>query len=121
MHINVISNLHDPAKFNKTMEFLGTWQFRLVEILLFIAVLYHALNGVRIFIIDFFNGAMYQAKLFWTLMAVAVILFIAGAYPMFSHTIHWKNIQDGNKDHAVISNQDAASLETTYSTEVHHD
>jgi len=89
MHINVISNLHDPARFNEVMDFLGSWQFRMLEIGLFGVVLYHAMNGIRIFIIDFFDGALYQAKLFWSLMGVAVLLFIAGAYPIFSHALYW--------------------------------
>jgi len=91
MHILVISNLHDPAKFDKTMEFLGSWQFRLLEIGLFLVVLYHALNGIRIFIIDFFNGSLYQAKMWWILMGIGVVLFAAGAYPMFEDALHWKN------------------------------
>jgi len=93
LHIHVISNLHDPTKFNDAMAFLGSWQFRFLEIGLFILVLYHALNGIRIFIVDFFNGSLYQAKLFWTLMGVGFFLFLAGAYPMVSHALHWKKEQ----------------------------
>ncbi len=93
MHITVISNLHDPTKFNDVMAFLGSWQFRFLEIGLFILVLYHALNGIRIFIVDFFNGSLYQEKLFWTLMGIGFFLFIAGAYPLVSHALYWKEKQ----------------------------
>ncbi len=103
MHIMVISNLHDPGKFNQTMEFLGSWKFRLVELGLWAAVLYHAINGIRIFIVDFFSGSLYQAKLFWALMLLYAVLFLAGAYPLFSHAIYWKNVQQGKKSHAAIS------------------
>ncbi len=96
MHINVISNLHDPTKFNQTMAFLGSWQFRMLEIGLFGVVLYHSLNGIRIFIVDFFNGALYQAKLFWSLVAVGVVLFIAGSYPILTHALHWLNNPGGH-------------------------
>ncbi len=101
LHITVISNLHDPEKFNGTMEFLGSWQFRMLEIGLFIVVLYHALNGMRIFIIDFFNGSLYQAKLFWILMAVGLILFATGTYPMLSHALYWKK-RESKDSHAVL-------------------
>lgn len=101
MHIMIISNLHDPEKFDKAMKFLGSWQFRVLELGLFFAVLYHALNGVRIFIVDFFNGSLYQAKLFWALAVVGVILFAAGAYPILSHALYWKNVQQGNSEHRV--------------------
>lgn len=102
MHIMVISNLHDPQKFNDTMVFLGSWQFRMLELGLWGVVLYHALNGVRIFIIDFFNGALYQARMFWIMAVLFVILFLAGAYPMFSHAIYWKDVQQGSKSHAAV-------------------
>jgi succinate dehydrogenase / fumarate reductase, cytochrome b subunit len=93
LHITVISNLHDPTKFNDAMAFLGSWQFRFLEIGLFILVLIHALNGIRIFIVDFFNGSLYQAKLFWVLAGIGFVLFIAGAYPMVSHALYWKKDQ----------------------------
>lgn len=90
MHISVISSLHDPKKFDEVMVFLGSWQFRLLEIGLFYVVLYHALNGIRIFIIDFFNGSLYQARLWWIMMGLGAVLFVAGAYPMVHHAIYWK-------------------------------
>ncbi len=93
MHVIVISNLHDPAKFNQTMGFLGSWKFRLLEIGLFLVVLYHSMNGVRIFLVDFFNGSQHQARIFWILAAVGVILFAAGTYPMLSHALYWKDHQ----------------------------
>ena len=100
MHIMVISNLHDPDKFDAAMSFLGSWKFRMLELGLFFAVLYHALNGIRVFIVDFFNGSLYQAKLFWALAVVGVILFAAGAYPILSHAFYWKNVQEGqNQPH----------------------
>lgn|GEM_PF-419339 len=99
MHIIVISNLHDPAKFDETMRFLGSWQFRVLEIGLFFIVLYHALNGVRIFIVDFWGGAVHQAKLFWGLATLGVILFAAGTYPMLSHALYWKDVQSGKIEH----------------------
>lgn len=88
MHIHVISSLHDPDKFDKTMAFLGSWQFRILEIGLLAAILVHSMNGVRIFLIDFWNGSLYQAKLFWILLAIGFILLVAGGYPIFSHAIH---------------------------------
>jgi len=103
LHIMVISNLHDPDKFNNAMAFVGSWQFRILELGLLIVVLYHALNGVRVFIIDFFNGSLYQAKLFWSLMAVGVVLFALGAYPMLTHALYWKDVQQGRVTHAQSS------------------
>ena len=102
MHIMVISSLHDPDAFDKTMAFLGSWQFRFLEIGLFAVVIYHALNGVRILIIDFANGSLYQAKLFWALAVVGLILFAAGVYPIVSHALYWKDVQQGKAQHTRV-------------------
>jgi len=99
MHIMVISNLHDPNKFNSTMKFLGSWQFRILELGLFFVVLYHALNGIRVIIVDFFNGSVHQARMFWGLAVLGFVLFIAGAYPMVSHALYWKDVQGGKIKH----------------------
>lgn len=110
MHILVISNLHDAGKFDSTMAFLGSWQFRFLEIGLFAVVLYHALNGIRILIIDFFHGSLFQSKLFWILMAVGLVLFALGTYPMLSHALFWKKAQEsGQVRHAV--DREAAETE----------
>lgn len=55
--------------------------FKLGEFLLLGAVIYHALNGLRIVLIDFVGWSPKQKRLFWTLGAVAVILFVVGGYP----------------------------------------
>ena len=52
------------------------------EFLLLGAVIYHALNGLRIVLIDFLGWSPYQARLYWTLGAVAVVLFAVGGYPL---------------------------------------
>lgn len=90
MHIMVISNLHNPAKFDATMRFLGSWEFRLLEIGLFLVVLYHALNGIRVIIVDFFGGAVHHARIFWWLVGIGAVLFLLGTYPMLSHALYWK-------------------------------
>jgi len=55
--------------------------FKFAEFGLLIAVVYHALNGVRIVLIDFMGWSPNQKKLFWTLGAVAALLIAVGGYP----------------------------------------
>ena len=88
LHINVISNLHDPAGFNKVMTFLGSPLFRFLEVGLLAFVIYHAVNGIRVIWVDFFEGSANQAKIFWVLTVIGVIIFILGAIPMVQHGIH---------------------------------
>ncbi len=111
MHISVISSLHNEAGFDRTMNILGAWQFRVLELGLLAVVVYHAMNGVRIFIVDFFNGALYQAKLFWVMMVIGAVLFLAGAYPMFSHTLYCKK-HAGEPSHAQVETE-IGTLNTT--------
>ncbi|PSQ81386.1 MAG: succinate dehydrogenase, cytochrome b556 subunit [Bacteroidetes bacterium QS_8_68_15] len=54
------------------------------EFLLLGAVIYHALNGLRIVLIDFLGWHPHQGKLYWTLGAVAVVLFAVGGYPLLA-------------------------------------
>lgn len=76
---------HSDDAFNNTMEFynsgmgpVGHW----VEFLLLLAVLFHAANGVRVMIGDFFGLTRYQRGLFWGAMAVAFVIAVA-AFPQF--------------------------------------
>lgn len=57
------------------------------EFLLLGAVIYHALNGLRIVLIDFLGWHPHQGKLYWTLGAVAVALFAVGGYPLLAALI----------------------------------
>jgi len=60
VHIKAIETLSDPARFDDTMTSLGSWQFRVLEIGLLATIIVHAVKGVRILIIDFANGSLYQ-------------------------------------------------------------
>jgi succinate dehydrogenase / fumarate reductase cytochrome b subunit len=51
-------------------------------------VLYHALNGIRIMLVDFWaQGVKYQKQLLWVICSVWVVVMIPGAYFMLLHTI----------------------------------
>jgi len=48
-------------------------------------VIYHALNGVRVFLIDFINATQKHAAIWWALAVVGLVIFLFGAYPMLHH------------------------------------
>ncbi|WP_084638227.1 succinate dehydrogenase, cytochrome b556 subunit [Gordonia shandongensis] len=55
----------------------------LMEIGLVFCVLYHALNGLRVILIDFWSkGARLQRQLLWVILTIFAIAFIAGAVRM---------------------------------------
>ena len=58
-----------------------------LEWLLFAFVLFHSLNGVRIVLVDWADGARYHRQLFKYSVVVGAVLFFAMGYIMFSHEI----------------------------------
>jgi succinate dehydrogenase / fumarate reductase cytochrome b subunit len=72
-----------PAAYNKMIELYRLPIFRVSEVLLAGAVLYHALNGVRIIIIDFWPQAtLVQRKLFYAVLIVFAVLYVPAAIYM---------------------------------------
>lgn len=60
----------------------------LLEVGLVGAVLYHALNGLRIVLIDFWKrGPRYQRQMTWGIAAVWFALMVPGTVVMMRHTV----------------------------------
>lgn len=60
----------------------------LLEVGLVAAVLFHALNGIRVILVDFWSkGPRYQRTMLWVVMAVWFVLMVPGAYFMLRHTV----------------------------------
>lgn len=84
IHLWVTSNLaRGPQAFDKVMHFLSQPLFKFLEIGLLGAVLYHALNGIRLFLLDLGLSSGSQRFLFWFFMALGLAIFSLGAYPLF--------------------------------------
>jgi succinate dehydrogenase / fumarate reductase, cytochrome b subunit len=88
MHIWVTSNLQNPEKFDKVMAILNLPLFKLAEIALLGAVIYHTINGARIIMIDWFGKTRQHSQIFWSLMVVAGILFVSGGIAFIMHIIN---------------------------------
>ena len=72
-----------PAHYNAIIALYRVPIFRLGEVALVAAVLFHALNGVRIILLDCFVGLMrFHRQLFFVEMTLFVALFIPVAYLM---------------------------------------
>lgn len=86
LHIWVINTLTGgPDKFNRVMTFLNSPLFKYLEVGLWGMILFHAFNGIRILIVDFFHGSGIQKKLFFILAAVAFGLWLAGSAVIVLH------------------------------------
>ncbi|PXW30047.1 succinate dehydrogenase, cytochrome b556 subunit [Nocardia sp. 348MFTsu5.1] len=70
----------DPDKYSEIIETYKNPIIGLMEIGLVACVLYHALNGVRIILIDFWSkGPKFQRQMLWTILTLFVIIFGAAA------------------------------------------
>lgn len=66
--------------YDKSVEFYSHWYIIPMEILLVGAVIYHALNGVRIILVDFWSqGTHKQRQLFWLALGGSALLTIPSA------------------------------------------
>lgn len=61
---------------------------RVFEVILVGIVIYHALNGIRVVIIDFWDrGSLYQERIFWAMVALFFVLFVPSAYLMMASVL----------------------------------
>ena len=76
-----------PEAYNHALELYKTPLVNLMEVGLVGAVLYHALNGVRIILIDFWaKGPKYQKGMLRCIIVVWLLVMIPGAYFMLIRT-----------------------------------
>ena len=61
-----------------------------MEIALVACVLYHALNGLRIILIDFWSkGPKYQRQMLWVILGLFVVVFAAAAVRLLQILIEY--------------------------------
>ena len=74
-----------PEEFNRFLVIYKAAPFRVLEVFLVFSVLFHALNGARIIIMDFAPGLMdYEARLFWIVLALSVIITVPAGVLMLA-------------------------------------
>ncbi len=79
LHIILMSTaiLKGPQAFDSLLvTLMGNPVFLVLDILLAGAVLYHALNGIRLLLFDFGIGFGRQKEIFWGLMGLGAVVFI---------------------------------------------
>ena len=88
LHVLTVHELAaGPAVFNKALATYHNPVFKLLEIALFGTVIVHALNGVRITLLDL-GVAQGERRLFWVLaVGLGTLIFLAGAIPLFLHAV----------------------------------
>ena len=75
-----------PEAYNAVISTYKTPLIGLAELGLVAAILFHALNGLRVILIDFWRkGVKYQNVMFWIVIAIALIAFLGFAPRHLSH------------------------------------
>jgi succinate dehydrogenase / fumarate reductase cytochrome b subunit len=76
-----------PDSYNQIMDTYKTPVVNLMEVGLFGAVLFHALNGLRVVLIDFWaKGTRYQKQMTYVVVALFLVLMVPATYRMTAHT-----------------------------------
>lgn len=72
LHVWVLSRLaRGPEAWGRLMATLESPAARLLEAALAAGLIFHAVNGVRLLLVDFADGHTYQRRLFWLASAAA--------------------------------------------------
>ena len=84
LHVRTIHELsHGPEAFDAALLTFRNPLFKFLELGLFATVILHALNGIRITLIDLGIGHQRQRRLFWIYsVGLGVLIFLAGAIPL---------------------------------------
>jgi len=77
-----------PESYDRVIDSYKHPVIALMEVGLAAAVLFHALNGLRIMAIDFWEkGTRYQKQLLYAELGLFVVLMVPGAFFMLRHTV----------------------------------
>jgi len=88
-HIHSITEAShaDPRSYDVLVRRFQETDFKLGELALFAALLFHGLNGLRILLVDFTStGTHWHKRLFWGLAVLTAVLFVLGAIPLILHS-----------------------------------
>lgn len=77
-----------PDTYDKVIETYKNPVVNFLEVGLVAAVLYHALNGIRIMLIDFWSkGPRLQRLMLWIVVGIWIVVMVPGAFFMVKRTL----------------------------------
>lgn len=83
VHLYVLSRLGEPAEFEKVMGLMRHPLVKAAEVGLMALVAAHALNGVRLTLLDLGLGTRSQKPAFWAAAVFGLAIVAAGALAVF--------------------------------------
>jgi succinate dehydrogenase / fumarate reductase, cytochrome b subunit len=86
VHIMALTGLQDPIDFAEKMELLTHPIFQFFEYLLFLPILFHSLNGIRLVIVEWTDkGSKNHKKMLAAVYTVSAILAAIMAVVFYNH------------------------------------
>ena len=83
IHMWVIGSVNQgPEVFNARLNLVQTPLFKLAEIALLAAVVYHGLDGIRLLMVHWFKVTEYRKSLFYAVLAISILIVVAGGIPI---------------------------------------
>lgn len=77
-----------PDAYDKVIATYKNPIVNLMEVGLVGALLFHAFNGLRLVLVDFWSkGPRYQRQMLWVVVALWLLLMLGFLYPMLAHSI----------------------------------
>lgn len=77
-----------PDSYDRIMDTYKTPVVNLMEVGLVGAVLFHALNGIRVMLIDFWaKGTRYQKQMTYAVVGILVVVMVPATWRMVEHTV----------------------------------
>ncbi len=77
-----------PQTYNAVLGDYKSPVVGLMEYGLVAAILFHALNGLRVIAVDFWSkGPRYQKQMLWTVMGIWIVLMVGALYPVLGHAV----------------------------------
>ena len=82
--------LAGPEAYNAAVGIFRNLPFRILEILLMAALVYHALNGIRVIAMDFFPGlTIYYRPLTYGVITATIVAMVPLGLVMISPYVPW--------------------------------
>ncbi|MCS6842963.1 MAG: succinate dehydrogenase, cytochrome b556 subunit [Caldilineales bacterium] len=91
MHMWVIGSVNaGPEAFNARLNFFQQPFFKLMEVALLAAVVFHAVDGIRVMVVHYTGVTEYRKSMFYAVLIVSVLLVIAGGVPIIRFILEGK-------------------------------
>ena len=82
-HMWVIGSINQgPEVFDARLNLVQTPFFKLAEIALLAAVVYHGLDGIRLLLVNWFKITDKRKSMWYAVMVVSTLIVIAGGVPI---------------------------------------